>query len=237
MSTAVAVDPFDVATSEGERQPHYWGKVEVSAQFVTLRKGEGKQPFNPAVDPVEDRRTEVDFIFNPIDAMNLATMLQRQVIAESPAWKRVVWPSLRALGCKSAREVDGKFAKLELAKTGRTWTDRSGGIREETTFRFLAMFNSEAECVADFHKARGGKPEPTEDDPAGDVDMSPTVPTTDGSVGTEAERQTALEFLPFFVKQANGNKAALAQAIAGQEMIARYFTIDSPEVQALAAFK
>lgn len=205
------VDPFDSATQAGESSGYLFGKLDVSAQFVVLQKGVGKLVYDEKQHSPDDRRTEVTILLNPIDAMNLSNFFQRNVIAESSAWSRVVWPSARGLGVTNARELNGAYVKAELAPTGRKWVGNDGNERVETTFKFLAVYEDEAACVAAFQAERGG----------GSVDAEPV---------DDADRKTAEQFLPALVKQANGDTDALAKMLATTPLVSKFFTIDSPEV-------
>jgi len=214
------LDPFDVATEAGERQPTYFGKVDCTASFVALIKGQGKVLWTEAHGP-EQRRTEVAIRLDPIDAMNLTRAVERSVIAESREWTGTVWASLRDLGVRNAREINGKWAKVELVKSGREWINREGQKVEGTTFKFLALYNTKAECEAAWDAENGGG-----------VAHSPS---TSGNGAPDMGRETALQFLPALVMQAGKDKAKLALLLSEMPIISKYFTVDSPEVQALLA--
>lgn len=220
--TTQFLDPFDAATEAGERQPTYFGKMDCTASFVALIKGQGKVAWNEAMGQ-EQRRTEVALRLDPIDAMNLTRAVERNVIAESREWTGIVWASLRDLGVRNAREINGKYAKVELVKSGRSWTNKDGATVEGTTLKFLALYNSKAECEAAWESENGGT-------------VAHSQPATNGNGnGADPGRETALQFLPALVKGANGDRQVLAQTIASMPMISKYFTIDSAEVQMLLA--
>lgn len=212
-------DPLDAATQAGERSSAYFGKVEVSAQFVALIKGMGKVAWQES-HGIDQRRTEISLHLNPIDEMGLSRAIDRQLIAESREWSGIVWASLRDLGLKHARELHGRFVRAELVKTGRTYTGRDGSTVENTTLKFTALYGSQAECAAAYRAEFGGAaPAPA------------AVPTA--AAANDAERMTALQFLPALVKAANGDRGQLAMSLASMPMIAKYFTVDSPEVSML----
>jgi hypothetical protein len=225
---SVSNDPFAVADSAGERSDHIYGQVQCSASFVVLQKGVGKSAFDDHSHDLKDRRTEVSILVNPIDETGLTWFVQRDIIAESREWSGIVWPSLRNLGLQSARDLDGKYAKVKMVKSGRKWTDKDREEREGTTVKFLALYPDQAACVTAYQAEAGVT---ADDDPAAAVDMSPQQPNGNGNM----ERETARQFLAVLVKQAAGDKAALTKAIAGLPMVAKYFTVDSPEVVALMA--
>ena len=216
----MSMDPFDTATAAGEFAGVFYGKLEVTAQHVILKKGVGKVPFDENIHDLKDRCTAVSILLNPIDATGLTRLMTRDMIAESREFNNVVWPSCRDLGLKNLRELHYKFAKAEMANTGRKWTTSEGEEREATTFKFVAFYADEAECTVAYYADTGRKPE---DDAA--------VASNGG--GVSLERDTALQFLPALVKQAGGDRAKLAELIANMPMISTHFTIDSSEVQAL----
>lgn len=226
--TTATVDPFDAATQAGNRPDAYFGRVEVAASFVKLEKGVGKTVWSEA-DGTEARRTEVHLIVNPIEASGLTFMLERKIIAESAEWSKTVWPSCRDLGLKNVRELHGKYARVEMVKTGRTYTKRDGTTGEESTMQFTALFDDLATCEAAYWAERGGKPTSTEPDP-GDIDMGPSSGSNGATPASNAERETAKQFLGVLVKQANGDLNALASLIASMPLVNKYFNITSPEV-------
>lgn len=214
------IDPFDAATTAGEFAGVFYGKLEVTAQFVVLERGVGKSVFDDQKHDEKDRRTEISILLNPIDAMNMTMHIDRQIIAESAEWSRHVWPSARDLGVSNARELNGRYVRAEMVKTGRTWNDKkSGEKREGTTFKFTAFFESLEACEEAYFADLGVSP--TESDKAGSDDIA------------ELEKQTAEQFLPALVKQADGDRGKLAELIANMPIISKHFTVDSPEVQAL----
>ena len=227
-------DPFAAAAELGDRKPIYYGRMEVTAIFVAMVKGQTPQVFNENLHAADSRRTQVHMICNPIDAMNLTQLVERKLIADFGAWPKIVWPSLRDLGIKNPRDLNGKWAKIEMVKTGRTYQSSRGETQEETTFKFLAVYDTAQACTAAYY-ADGGKQPVREDDPAGDVDMShgagaPATNISANGNGNDTERETALQFLKALVKQSGGDKGKLAASIAQIPMIAKYFTADSPEV-------
>lgn len=225
---SITNDPFEAADKAGEGRNTYYGKADVTASFVTLKKGVGKQPFNEQYDDVRDRRTEVKIVVNPIDAMNLSILLQRDLIAESAEWSRYTWASLRdKCGLKSVRDLNGKWCKLTLQSTGETYTTKRGETQERKAFVFEAVYNTAAEAEAAYYADTGGQPQ-HENSPAMSVDMGHGAGSNGN--GANAERETALQFLKVLVKQSNGDMGKLAGSIAQMPIIAKYFTADSPEV-------
>lgn len=230
------MDAFDSAVSAAENRGIYYGKVQVSAEYVVFIKGVGKLNYIEGQHEPKDRRTEVSFVLSPIDEMGMTNLVQRSMIAESDEWARIVWPSLRDdCGIKHPRELDGKFVKVQLVLNGRSWIDKkTNEKREGTTFKFLAIYASELACktayIDDGNSVRVPTSTPTSPDStaaAMAVDMTPNM--------ANPERETAKMFLPALVKSSNGNLATLATLIAGMPIIAKFFTADSPEVRELMA--
>lgn len=224
MSTQL--DPFDAATEAGNRPDAFFGKMDVSAQFVKLVKGQGKSAFIEGQDDPQLRSTEVSLILNPLDCTKLTKNIERGVIAESREWSKVVWASLRDLGVKNVREVHGKWAHIELVPSGRTWKNSDGEEVKATTFKFVALFDTEADCVAAWEALSGASQQahsPVEDVPFGDEQ-----PHTN-----DAEKAAAMQFLPHIVAANKHDLTALANALASMSPLNKYFTVNSPEVQAL----
>ena len=227
MSTVL--DPFDAATEAGNRPDAFFGRMEVDAQFVVLKKGERKRAWVEG-DDTDGRSTEVALRLNPLDVTGLTRMIERNVLAESREWSATVWASLRDLGVKNVREISGKWAHVELVKSGRSWKNRDGEDVQGTTFKFISLFDSETDCIAAWENAFGGSGSQSRDTgSAPGVDSAPTSTPQP----SEAEKAVALQFLPALVKMANGDLALLTNTLATTEMVKNYFTIDSPEVQAL----
>lgn len=212
------LDPFDSATEAGERPDAFFGKMEVSAQFVKLVKGQGKQAWIDGADDPKDRRTEVAFVLNPLDCTGLTRTTERNVIAESREWSKIVWPSLRELGIKNVREVNGKFAHVEAVPQSKD--------SQYTTLKFVGLYNTEAECVAAWEKVMGQTAQPRS--AAEDVPFGNEQPQVN-----EVERNAAMGFLPHIVNANKHDLTALAKTLASMEPLNKYFTVDSPEVQEL----
>src|SRR5690606_21886008 len=110
-------------------------------------------------------------------------------------WNKIVWPSLRDCKLTQLKDLDSVWAKVEMVKTGRKYIDATGTEREGTTFKFLALYSDEAACNTAFAAEQGGGNTSTGGGESGPVD--------------DAERNTALAFIPTLVKQAKGDPAIL----------------------------
>ena len=68
------------------------------------------------------------------------------MIAESNEWAKIVKPSLRDLGT-DLRALNGKFVQAQLVPTGRGWVNQQGEKKENTTFKFLAVYDDFETCA------------------------------------------------------------------------------------------
>jgi hypothetical protein len=227
---ATTQDPFESATDATLPSAVYYAQVQCDAWFCALVKGQGKVVFDPNVHPIDQRRTAINLSLAPIAEQTVQFPLVREMIAESVEWAKIIWPSARALGITSARELHGKWAKVEIVPTGRKYTNRSGEEKEATTFKFAALYPDEAAARAAY-LAGGQATEPT---PA----STPSTPApTNGAPATTnpKERETALAFLKVLVPQWGMDFDKVAAGIASNPVIARHFTVQSPEVVELMA--
>lgn len=227
------LDPMAAAVEEAERPNFLYGQLETSAEFVMFSGGK-KVSWNEQIDEAKDRLTEVTFLINPIEESGLTNLSTRSMICNNyNEWAKIVWPSLRdECGIANLREAHGKYVKAEIVKTGRSYVSKKTGDKiENTTFKFVAVFDSKDDCAADYlgegitNKAQALASDSGHTgvaEMAAEVDMSPTV-----------ERETAAAFLPALVKMSAGNRDMLTQQIQSMPLVAKFFTIDSPEVQQL----
>jgi len=223
------LDPMSSAVQEAERPNFIYGQIEASAAFIQFINKK-KIVWTEHDDPKE-RRTEVTFVVNPIEETGMTSLFTRSAICSNRGeWADIVWPSLRDdCGIKELRTANGKFAKIEVVKTGRKYTNRSGEEVENTTFKFLSLYDNQAACAAAY-VADGGKPRTNTvqaDDPVGAIDMTRNA--------DNAEREISKQFLPSLVKGAGGNREQLAMMLSSMAPLNKYFTVDSPEVVALMA--
>jgi hypothetical protein len=227
MSAQEAVyDPYNSADNATLRPQAYYAMVQSDAWPCVLIKGKGKVAFNAQEHKVGDRVTAIDISLQPLAEQNVNFPLVRNMIAESPAWIKIVMPSFKALGLASARELNGKWAKVEMVPSGRKYEKKdrntgrtTGEMVEETTFKFLAFYKDEAEARAAY---LGGASQP-----------EATAPTTAPASANSAERATALAFLKALLPKwapTGQEMAAVEKGIAANPVLARHFNIQSPEV-------
>lgn len=240
MTTQTFVDPWDSA--EQAKEPQFsniiWGQCEASSWFCVLEKGVGKVAFDPQMHNLDLRRTAIDIIVRPLPEMNLAFDLTRNMIAESREWAAIVLPSIRDLGI-SPKQLHGSWVKVQTVpvtdKAGNpvTYTDSNGVVKERKTIKFLAVFQNEEACRADYLTNSGKAPQ---------QDTQYAGGNSNGN--GNKERETALAFLKVYVQNAcrgqsdlNVIRETLALNIAQQPLISKYFTVDSPEtVQLMTEF-
>lgn len=241
MTDQKMIDPWDSA--ENAKEPVFsnviWGQVEARSWYCVLEKGVGKVIFDAQTHSADQRRTAIDIIVHPLAEMALAFDLSRNMIAESHEWASVVLPSLRDLGV-SPKSLDATWVKVQTipltdrAGSAITYTDNNGVVKEKTTLKFLTVFPGESACRTDYEKARGSG--------AATQMAQDAVSGASGSENANKERTTAWIFLKIFAKDIckeqtslEAIRAALAEKIASQPLISKYFTIDSPEVVELIA--
>jgi len=200
----------------------YFGRVDFDMYYCVLQKGEKTPPvFDPQQHREQDRRTNITVTITPLSSAPRQFITERRLIAESREWAGIVLPSIKALGL-STRELNNRWVRYEMVPTGRKYT-KDGIEKESTTFKFLQVYTDEADAeraAAEFYGGGGGANEP---EPANEA-LAAT---------NNAERETALRFLPGIVAMAGGDEAKLATMLAQQPLLAKYFTVRSPEVQAL----
>ena len=95
-------DPFESATNATLRPNTYFALVACDAWPCVLVKGQGKVAFNAQQHKIENRVTAIDISLQPLAEQNVNFPLVRNMIAESPAWIKIVLPSAKALGLVSA---------------------------------------------------------------------------------------------------------------------------------------
>lgn len=208
-----------------------YGKVDLRAETVGLVKGVGKQPFDPMVH--KKAFTSIDCYIDPLPEMEITNnnVCLRNMLAESTEWRDITLKSLHDLNVQDVRDVIGRWAKVEPVPTGDTYTNSNGQIKERTTFKFVVLFKTEAECRSaylDDHDPFADAPAPTQPAP------TPTAAAAQPGAG----RDTAMKFLPVIVNNAwikankdfDAAKTLVAQMINQYPAIAPYFSSESPEV-------
>ena len=134
-----------------------YGKVEFQAKYMYTAKGEKPREFDEQNDDPRHRSTEFSISLTTIDAMGLTRPVEeRRHLNWTPAWRDVVWKSVTELGYDLLRDLNGKFVKAERTPTGRTYTNKTTGKEvNETTLKFVKVYESEAACIRDYEDAAG----------------------------------------------------------------------------------
>jgi hypothetical protein len=223
-------DVWDVA-AQAELPPRvYFGQIFTDAFFCVLEKGVGKVVFDKSQHDADRKLTCINIDGQVARANGTTYEIHREVIAEFRDWAGIVLPSLKVCGIHP-RDLNGKWAKFEMAEMGRTWVDRtSGETKKATTFKFLEIYPDEAACraaeAAFFNRA------PVEEE---EEDLPPMPEEDADSNGSDAQRAVAAKFLPALWKQAAGDVTKLSELIAGNPLTSQYFDLNSAEVTALVA--
>lgn len=235
-------DPWEEAMNPPELPNSYHGKITVEAFTVMFVEDPStgkkmKMPYDPqTLLPDGSQPRPVGMVKISLTPVNekLQFDITRDLLITAPDWTKITLPSIKDVGIMSLKDLDGKYAEVVMADTGRSYQS-NGETKQATTFKFIRLFADENEC-----KAAAG---------VQTVPATPAAPSQSGGNGNNTERATAEKFLGIYVnnavKQAGKDldkaREILAQQIAQQALLAKYFTVDSPEVvnlmtEALAPF-
>lgn len=237
-------DPYAVAQETAERPPEFYGELSIDCWFCALIKGQGKVPYDPTI---HDRRsTAIDIAIIPLAEHNRTDAWEKSTLDWARDWTRITWPSLKGLGITSLRDVSkGKWCKFTWQGTGEKYRVRDedgneGEERERSTFKFLALYNSEDECRAAYYADSGKTPPDSEgvsDIPGFESKAQPTqaqAAPANGNDNTKA-RETAIQFIKVFAKMKHFDIEATRQACATQTAITNVVDINSPEFVEIVA--
>ncbi|HOR01540.1 MAG TPA: hypothetical protein PLJ35_22225 [Anaerolineae bacterium] len=230
-TTQVLDDPFDTASKATLAPRDYYGQIQMDAWYCVLVKGKGKVPFDAAQHNVDDRRTAITIALLSLPEQNIQFELARDLIAESREWAGIVWPSLKALGLNSTREAQGKWAKMQQVPSGRKYRNVAGEEKEATTFKFLALYESEEACraayLAETGRSSGGNGSNGQGTPA-------TVSSSPSNNGDHALK-IALPFIQAFARKEQYDLERTKAACRSQKIITDAIDVDSPEFVQIVA--
>lgn len=217
-------DAFDDATNAELPAQEYWGQVNIDAWNCALVKGAGKLPYDPSQH--DKKFTAVDISMTPLAEMNLQWAPERNLIAQFGAWVKITWRSAQALGIGHARDLNLKYARAKLSPTGRTW-EKDGEKKEETTFEFLAFFDTEEECRADYFATTGKSAD----------DVAPTQqPVAQPAPAAVSPRDNALKFAKKIIENAYAKSpddvmSFITEQFAKFPLVGNHISVDDAEVQ------
>jgi hypothetical protein len=233
IQTPVSDDPFDSASNPVLPTYDLFGKVEISAWYCALVKGQGKVAYDPSAH--DKRFTAIDIYIQPLPEIDVKypKSLEDHPIAESKEWAGITFASLKALGVNNIREANGRFARVARVANGKQYEkkdaqgNKTGQFADETTFKFVAFFATEDACRAAY-VAAGGAPS---NGANGHNNPTPVAPDA-----SDAERATALAFLKVIVSNSVRGltdwtiaKDAVAKALAQYPTVAKFYTAESVE--------
>lgn len=220
-------DPLDAAMdAEYDPTRTYFGQINIDTHYCTFQKDPAsgkftKVIFDPGQHKMADRRVSVGIDIASLPGEKYSFFLQREFIAESREWATVVKPSLRAIGA-DLRTINSKWVQVQLVPTGRKYLNAAGEERDATTFKFIAVYQTEADCLAaaGAHFDRNyGTPPPPIDSPSPAAD-DPNNP----------ERETARRFLEPLWKSCNGDAEKFYEQLRTNPFLSKYFDSGSREV-------
>jgi len=215
-----AMEPAEITYSND-----VYGQIELDIWFCVLKKGVGKEVYDPDMHRPNERRTAININIADIGGNNY----KREFIAEigRDGWAGVTLPSLKALGITDLAQINNAYVHAEMVKFD-TYKKQDGTEGVKTAPKILAIYKTVDECAV---AAQGG---------ATQADwMTGAAPAANGSNGgaapaNDAEKQVALSFLPAIVKgcvRGNGiDMPALDAALKSNPILAKYFTLGSAEV-------
>lgn len=241
MSNQPVLNPWQTAMNPPQTAGKWFGQMTVNAWFCALIKGQGKVIWDPnQVDPntgnAPRRYTAIDLKLAPLYEKNAINDIERTALAEFGDWPDTILPSLKDCGVTDLQSLNGRWVCVEMVENGTYHDKNTGETKKSTTFRFLQVFADEATCRAAWKADRGNSAEPA---PATEPPWANGNGTNgNGNGNGSKERETAVKFLKPYVtnawRQSGGDldkaRGILAQLIAGQALLAKYFTVDSSEV-------
>lgn len=218
-------DPLESAENPEVSLPEYFGQAILDVYYCVLVKGTGKVPFNPDLHKPEERRTAVKLGILPLAEQNITRDVFREFIAEFGAWPKTTLPSIKAAGL-TLRTLNNAWIRLALVSEGRTYTDKNGETKDSLTFKVVASYPDEATCRnAYLNQTVSSGTEPAQ--------PAPVNGNGNGAAGNAREKETALAFVKVLITQTHGDETALGPRIASMPILAKYFTVASPEVRTL----
>ena len=209
-------------------QPAYeiWGQAFVAVWKAALVKGEGKVPFDPTAH--KSMVYAIDLSIVPITEQN-AKHVERSLIQNSKEWE-MIQKSIKDLGAAPS-EIDQKYVRIAFEPTGETYNNANGETKNKTFIKFLKVFKSEAECIADYGATTmGDVPVTVTDDNAG-VPAAGQKEFESAKKLLEASIRSALKS----VSEPEEVKALVLVKVKASPVMAQFFNADSPELDDMIA--
>lgn len=215
------IDPFDSANNAKAPSKYFFGINYFDMYHCVLEKGganKGKPPFDANIHKPEQMRTSINLSIVPLTGSKATFPIERNLIAEFGDWPMVILPSIKALGL-TPRDLVGKAVKVELVVTG-SYVNNKGETKQLTTPKYLEVYTDEATCqaAADAIFGKANTEQQEEAFPA----KAPN--------GNNPERDIALKFLPALITQAGKDPSKVADLLASNNLVGKYFNLNSPEV-------
>lgn len=208
-------------------QPAYeiWGQAFVAVWKAALVKGEGKVPFDPTIH--KSMVYAIDLSIVPITEQN-AKHVERSLIQNSKEWE-MIQKSIKDLGVTPS-EIDQKYVRIAFEPTGETYNNANGETKNKTFIKFLKVFKSAADCIADYGAVNMGDVAPATDDNAG-------VPAAGQKEFESAKKllEASLRGVVKVVSTPEEAKALVLVKIKASPVMAQFFNADSPELDDMIA--
>lgn len=227
MNTQDTNDPFETAENVQEPSRLFFGQNFFDMYYCILEKGganRGKPPFDPNVHKPEQRRTSITLNIVPLPGSKIKFGIDRELVAEiwDGEWSKIILPSIKALGLTS-RDLVGKYVKVELVNTG-SYVNNKGETKQLSVPKYLEVFADETSCqiAADVIFGKTNTEQPKEEA------FSAKAPNDN-----DAEKAIAFKFLPALITQAGKDPSRVAELLKSNNLVGRYFDLNSPEVISL----
>ncbi len=224
-------DAFDDASDATIPPSEYYGEFLIDAWSIA---GYVKGQYQPVWDennPLhKTKQTAIKMIVLPLDECGLSFQVERNAVAQDvkSGWIKITWKTAKELGIHNARELNGKFVKVILTKTGDSYRkkdevtgERTGDLVEKTTFEFLKIYENKEACVADYLSQYQAKNAPQN--------------VTTQAEPVNQERETALKFAVAIVANAYREdeekmRELVSKKFAEMPMIGNHISVDDEEV-------
>lgn len=217
------LDPFESANNAKPQIKYFFGINFFDMYHCILEKGgpnKGKPPFDPNLHKPEQMRTSINLSIVPLTGSKAKFPIERNFIADFPNgdWQTIVLPSIHALNL-TPRDLVGKAVKVELVPSG-SYVNNKGETKPLSVPKYLEVYPDEASCQAasDAHFNNNHTEQQEEAFPA----KNPN--------GNDAEKAIALKFLPALITQAGKDPEKVAELLASNNLVGKYFNLNSQEV-------